>query len=375
MRPQTRSVLLTVGPASALEQHADIVVDHGGVVAGVRPDGLTATFPSAAAAVEAAIALQQSMSDVATTGGGRAALRVGVHVGDLVPGQLEENGGLGGRPFAVARALCDLAADRSIVMSGTVRELLGPETEFEVAPLDPEAAVGDSASDAWQVAWAPKPQRRSITVVIAEDVAIVRAGVVALLRDEGFDVVGEAADRDGLLAVARAHRPQLVITDVRMPPTQTDEGIVAAATLRNEQPDIAVLVLSQYVEPEAAAMLLANNPTAVGYLLKERVSDLDEFIDACRVVADGGVVIDPLVTDRLLQSQDRALGRLTGREREVLELMAQGRSNAAITKAIHLSPKTLESHIRSIFTKLDLPEDPDDHRRVAAVVRYLHHRP
>jgi DNA-binding NarL/FixJ family response regulator len=161
-----------------------------------------------------------------------------------------------------------------------------------------------------------------------------------------------------------------------MPPTQTDEGLTAAALLRAEDPAVAVLVLSQHVEPKAAALLLHHNPTAVGYLLKERVSLLDEFVDACRHVAAGGVVIDPLVTEQLMRRSptDDAMERLTEREREVLNLMAQGRSNAAIAAEVHVSTKTLESHIRSIFVKLDLPEDPADHRRVAAVVRWLHNR-
>ena len=221
---------------------------------------------------------------------------------------------------------------------------------------------------------ATPPPARVVRTVVAEDSVLVRAGLVRLLEEEGFAVVAEADDHDGLIAAARDHRPDLVVTDVRMPPTQTDEGIRAAAALRAEDPAIAVLVLSQHVEPAAAALLLRGNPTAVGYVLKERISHLDEFIDACRRVAGGDVVIDPLVTERLLRpvGTDQAIARLTDREREVLDLMAQGRSNGAIAREVHCAPKTLESHVRSIFTKLDMPEDPDDHRRVAAVVRWLH---
>ncbi len=176
-------------------------------------------------------------------------------------------------------------------------------------------------------------------MVVAEDSVLVRAGVVRLLSEEGFDVVAEVGDRDALLAAARQHRPKLVVTDVRMPPTQTDEGLTAAALLREEDPDVAVLVLSQHLEPKAAALLLSRNPTAVGYLLKERVSHLDEFVNACRTVAGGGVVIDPLVTEQLVRGghDDDVIGRLTDREREVLDLMAQGRSNAAIADEIHCS--------------------------------------
>ncbi|MCE9621290.1 MAG: response regulator transcription factor [Actinomycetia bacterium] len=214
-----------------------------------------------------------------------------------------------------------------------------------------------------------------MTVVVAEDAALIRAGLVALLKEDGFDVLADVGDRAGLLAATRRHHPQLVVTDVRMPPTQRDEGLTAVAELRAEQPNLAVLVVSQHVEPAAAALLLDGRPAGVGYLLKERVSDLEDFIDACRTVTAGGVVIDPLVTERLVHRRgDSALDRLTDREREVLDLMAQGRSNAAIANAVHCSSKTLETHVRSIFTKLDLAEHPNDHRRVAAVVHYLHHR-
>ena len=243
--------------------------------------------------------------------------------------------------------------------------------------MEPLTLKGISAPmAAWSVKWLPLPDRPAIRVVVAEDSVLVRAGVVRLLSEEGFDVVAEVGDRDALLAAARQHRPKLVVTDVRMPPTQTDEGLTAAALLREEDPDVAVLVLSQHLEPKAAALLLSRNPTAVGYLLKERVSHLDEFVDACRTVAEGGVVIDPLVTEQLVRGgqDDDVIARLTDREREVLDYMAQGRSNAAIADEIHCSAKTLETHIRSIFTKLDLPADPADHRRVAAVVRWLHAR-
>lgn len=150
------------------------------------------------------------------------------------------------------------------------------------------------------------------------------------------------------------------------------EELLAAAALRGEQPDLAILVVSQHVEPAAAALLLKHTPTAVGYLLKERISHIDEFLDACRTVAAGGVVIDPLVTERLLAGNNNDLRQLTDREREVLDMMAQGRSNAAIAREANCSPKTLESHVRSIFMKLGLVDDPDENRRVAAVIRYLH---
>lgn len=216
------------------------------------------------------------------------------------------------------------------------------------------------------------PVAQPITVVVAEDAAIVRAGVVGLLRDEGYDVVADVAHHDALLEATREHRPRLVVTDVRMPPHQSTEGIAAAAQLRGEMPDLAIVVLSQHVEPAAAALLLSRTPTGVGYLLKERITHIDEFLDACRTVVGGGVVVDELVVERLMQGGDKALRRLTDRERQVLDLMAQGRSNTAIARLAFCSAKTVEAHVRSIFMKLDLEDDPDDNRRVAAVVRYLH---
>ncbi len=212
-----------------------------------------------------------------------------------------------------------------------------------------------------------------IRVVVAEDVALIRAGLVSLLRDDGFAVVGEAVDYDSLLAMVRASRPRLLITDVRMPPGQDDEGLRAASLLRAEQPGLSVLVLSQSVRASAAANLLTGQTSGLGYLLKERVTALDEFLDAAHAVAAGQTVIDPLITDELLarhRNRDQ-LAALAGRERSVLELMAQGLSNSAIADRLTLSSRTVESHVRSIMTKLDLWEDPAGNRRVQAVIRWL----
>jgi DNA-binding NarL/FixJ family response regulator/class 3 adenylate cyclase len=372
--------------AAEMTQHfrhsRQIVESHGGRVAKTLGDGVMALFHSASEAVRAAIVLQQADETEgrrsSPTGGadrrvGR--LRVGVHVGDVV--EVTDDADVLGLPVVIARRLCDAAVGGQVLISDLVRQLGGSLVDVDVEPVEPLVLKGISAPiAAWSVKWLPLPERSAIRVVVAEDSVLVRAGVVRLLSEEGFDVVAEVGDRDALLAVARQHRPKLVVTDVRMPPTQTDEGLTAAALLREEDPDVAVLVLSQHLEPKAAALLLSRNPTAVGYLLKERVSHLDEFVNACRTVAEGGVVIDPLVTEQLVRGghDDDVIDRLTDREREVLDLMAQGRSNAAIADEIHCSAKTLETHIRSIFTKLDLPADPADHRRVAAVVRWLHAR-
>jgi DNA-binding NarL/FixJ family response regulator len=186
-------------------------------------------------------------------------------------------------------------------------------------------------------------------------------------------VVGEAGDYDSVMDRVRATRPHLLITDVRMPPGQSDEGLRAAALLRAEQPGLAVLVLSQFVRASAAADLLTGQTSGVGYLLKERVTALDEFLDAARLVASGGTVIDPLITEELLaRRRDSArFENLGDRERDVLALMAQGLSNAAIAAQLVLSGRTVESHVRAIMTKLDLWEDPAGNRRVQAVIRWL----
>jgi DNA-binding NarL/FixJ family response regulator len=236
-----------------------------------------------------------------------------------------------------------------------------------------ESLLDPGGTSIHRLQWQRTGQQEHITVVVAEDVAIIRAGIVSLLTADGMTVVGEAANYDAVLAAVRASRPRLLITDVRMPPGQGDEGLRAAGILRAEQPGLSVLVLSQYVQASAAADLLTGQTSGIGYLLKERVTALDEFIEAARSVAAGGTVIDPLITQELL-ARNRTVDHfqsLADRERAVLELMAQGLSNAAIAERLTLSSRTVESHVRSIMTKLDLWEDPAGNRRVQAVIRWL----
>jgi DNA-binding NarL/FixJ family response regulator len=212
-----------------------------------------------------------------------------------------------------------------------------------------------------------------VRVVIAEDSVLLRAGLERLLADAAIDVVGSVGDGDELLRVVEAVKPDLAIVDVRMPPTFTDEGLRAAVAARTAQPGLAVLVLSQYVEDEYARELLALDPAGVGYLLKDRVADVADFLEAVRRVGDGGTALDPDVVAQLLGRHrgDAALDRLTPREREVLGLMAEGRSNRAIADALVVSGGAVEKHVGNIFAKLDLEPDEGDHRRVLAVLRYL----
>lgn len=213
-------------------------------------------------------------------------------------------------------------------------------------------------------------------VVLVEDQALLREGIVALLREQGIDVVAQAEDGDGLLRIVAGHHPDVAIVDVRLPPTFTDEGLRAALEARHREPDLGVLVLSQYVEPVYTTELLEAGSGGVGYLLKERVAEVRTFVEAVERVAEGGTVLDREVVSRLVRASEPAgseggLGSLTPKEREVLELMAEGRTNAGIAKALVVTPGAVEKHISAIFAKLDLPAGGDDHRRVLAVLTYL----
>ena len=209
-------------------------------------------------------------------------------------------------------------------------------------------------------------------VVIAEDTVLLREGLAGLLEDDGHDVVGRAGDAEVLLALVAEHEPDLAIVDVRMPPDYDDEGTQAAATIRRTHPETAVLVLSQHIETRHVVELVAAGG-GFGYLLKDRVLDVDDFLDAARRVSEGGSALDPQVVSRLLSTRGAAdpLAELSAREREVLSLMAEGRTNAGIAKRLWLTEKTVETHIRSILMKLGLSVSADDHRRVMAVLAYL----
>ncbi|MBA2634708.1 MAG: response regulator transcription factor [Chloroflexi bacterium] len=210
-------------------------------------------------------------------------------------------------------------------------------------------------------------------VVVADDVMLTREGIVRLLREAGIEVVAEASDAAGLLHHVRLAHPDVALVDIRMPPTHTDEGLVAAKAVRDEHPDIGVLLLSQYVEPSYALRLIEEQPERVGYLLKERVFDIATVVDALHRIVDGETVIDPTIVSRLLRRRRRVdpLSELTEREREVLGLIAEGMSNRAIASRLFVTERTVEAHVTQIFMKLGLPESTDQHRRVLAVLAFL----
>jgi len=214
-------------------------------------------------------------------------------------------------------------------------------------------------------------------VVVADDVMLTREGIAHLLEDAGIDVVAQAEDADALLREVRLKRPDAAIADIRMPPSHTDEGLVAAHRIRTEHPDVAVLVLSQYVEPSYAMRLLEEHPERVGYLLKQRVFDVAVLVDALRRVTEGETVIDPTIVSRLVgrQRRENPLTELTPRESEVLGLVAEGLSNGAIASRLFVTERTVEAHVKQVFQKLGLAVKPDSHRRVLAVLAYLRRDP
>jgi DNA-binding NarL/FixJ family response regulator len=212
-----------------------------------------------------------------------------------------------------------------------------------------------------------------VRVIVAEDLMLTRQGIVRLLQEAEVEVVAEASDAEALLRQVRVHRPDAAIIDIKMPPTHTDEGLVAAQAIRAEHPDIAVLILSSYIEPRYAMQLLEEHPERIGYLLKDRVFDVAVMVDALRRLREGESVVDPTIVSRLLGRRRHAspLDELTAREREVLGLLAEGLSNRAIAERLVVTERTVEAHVKQIFLKLGLGANPNSHRRVLAVLAYL----
>jgi DNA-binding NarL/FixJ family response regulator/class 3 adenylate cyclase len=346
-----------------------------GEVVETRGDEIIAAFGSTRAALAAAIEMQRAL---ASNEAGPIPVGIGIDIGEAVP----VGDGYLGNALNLASRLCGAAGPGEILTTREVAHIAGrvDGASFEDGGERTFKNVAERVRVIRVVPSGEDPSARfrdvaaaSSTVLVADDSVLFREGVARVLQDRGFSVIGQAGDAEELLEAVEKTPPDVVVTDIRMPPTNTSEGLVAAQRIRAEHPEVAVLVLSQYVETQHALRLLRETPEKVGYLLKDRVSDIAEFADALRRIARGGSVIDPEVVAQLLgrRSEDHALDALTDREREILSLMAEGRSNQAICERLFLSPKTVETHIGSILSKLGLAPATDDHRRVLAVLTYL----
>jgi DNA-binding NarL/FixJ family response regulator len=362
--------------AAALERHRAVlrsaVAAAGGEEVDCRGDEFSSAFSGPDDAVAAAQAIQDGHDD-------SLRVRVGIHTGEPLRVEGDYVGvdvhrtaricaaGHGGQ---VLISEATKAALRSTVSLRDLGEhhLRGLERPERIYQLDAEATFPALRADA-----AEQGLGARIRVVLADDSVLLREGVARLLEDAGFNVVGQSGSAEDLLLKVRSYKPDIAIVDIRMPPTHTDEGLRAAQEIREHHPEVGVLVLSQYVESGYALELLQGNAEGVGYLLKDRVSDVKEFAAAVKRVAEGGSALDPEVVSRLVGRRrgEDPLSQLTPREREVLELMAEGRSNQAIAEKLVVTLRAVEKHVTSIFAKLPLPADEQDHRRVLAVLTYL----
>ena len=397
--------------AEVLSDHRRLVRDAveaaGGNEVDCRADEFFIAFEEPRAALEAAIAAQRALAAATWPEDAQVRVRMGMHTGKPV---LADDTYYGLDVHRAAR-ICRSGHGGQILLSAATHEALygadlgggelrdlgdhelkglpqperifqavatGLETSFPplreadlgpTAPRSVEAPAGPSTIPAASDGDGEQPLR----VALAEDSVLLREGIARLLDDAGFEVVAQAGTADDLVRLVAMHKPDVAITDIRMPPTQTDEGLQAAQKIRERQPDVGVLVLSQYVEPAYAMTLLGESAEGVGYLLKDRVSDIEEFTSAVRRVANGGSVLDPAVVSQLVGRRRKTdpLDELTPREREVIELMAEGRSNEAIGQRLFITLRAVEKHVTSIFSKLGLTATPEDHRRVLAVLAFL----
>jgi DNA-binding NarL/FixJ family response regulator len=355
--------------SSLLAHLQALAADHDGQPVTAPPGSMMALFPVPSAAVRFAVAAQQHSARTASDDGPPTRLKVGISIGEVSQAQ----GQCRGQAVIEAACLCQLAGPGRILVSRAVRLVAGPVPGAGVADRGPHDLAGlAGAVDVDEIIW-PAADDRPLRILLADDAVLIRQGVARLLEDEGLSVIGQAGDAASLAELADRLLPDVLITDVRMPPTFTLEGLRAAVELRARRPQLAVLVLSQHLEARYAVELLGGGARGVGYLLKERVTAVEDFITAIRSVAGGGTAIDPEIVTRLIgrSHRDGGLANLSPREEEVLALMAQGLSNSGMARRLTLGIRTVESHVSSVFTKLGLLPEADDERRVLAVIQSL----
>jgi DNA-binding NarL/FixJ family response regulator/class 3 adenylate cyclase len=355
----------------------DAVAQAGGREVDSRGDEHFCVFDEAEAGTAAALAAQRAFLAHAWPGDERVRVRIGLHCGEA------ESAGDGYVGIDVHRAsrIAQAAHGGQVLVSAEVARSIGSMARdlgaFDFRGLERPERVFQLLADDLPAEFPPlrgvTAHDDAVRAVIADDSTLLREGLARLLEERGIDVVAQARDADELMLKVRSYHPDVAIVDIRMPPTQTDEGIRAAREIRTKHPQTGVLVLSQHVAHTYAVELLADSAEGLGYLLKDRVSEVEEFTEAVRRVAEGGSALDPMVVAELVGRNrgDDPIERLSPREREVLELMAEGRSNHAIGRRLFISPRAVEKHVTSIFTKLRLPPAQEDHRRVLAVLRFL----
>jgi DNA-binding NarL/FixJ family response regulator len=354
----------------------DCIAQGRGKEVDSRGDEHFAVFTDARAAVEAALRAQRESVE-------GVRIRIGLHTGTATV----SDGTYFGLDVHRAARICSAGHGGQVLLSAAARDASdGVQTvdlgEHRLKGLpEPERLfqlVGEGLEREFPPLRTESPESQldtgAVKVVIADDAVLLREGTARLLEDAGFNVVGQAGDAEDLMLKVRSYSPDIAIVDIRMPPTHTDEGLRAAKEIREHHPETSVLVLSQYVESDYAMELLSESAEGVGYLLKDRVADIGEFAGAVRRVAEGGSALDPAIVSRLVGRRrgDDPLAALTPREREVLEAMAEGRSNKAIAERLVVTERAVEKHVTSIFSKLRLPASSEDHRRVLAVLAFLH---
>jgi DNA-binding NarL/FixJ family response regulator/class 3 adenylate cyclase len=370
----------------------EALIERNGYEVDCRGDEFLLAFRRPTEAVETAVAIQRSHLAHDWPSVRPVRVRIGIHTGEPA---IEDDDYVGLDVHWVAR-LCAAGHGGQVLLSQATVEVLrdvevkdlgehelrgldtrerifqlvGPNGSSEFPPLRLGLSVDAQAEP---VGGSLLKGEGTLRVALAEDGVLLREGIARLLTEAGFDVVGQSGTAEDLLLKVRSYAPHVAVVDIRMPPTQTDEGLRAAQEIRAKYPGVGVLVLSQHVEPTYAMELLAESAEGVGYLLKDRVADIEEFTAAVRRVAEGGSALDPsLVTELVGRRRERdPVEDLTPREREVLELIAEGRSNQAIGEVLFITPRAVEKHITNIFAKLGLPPAPEDHRRVLAVLAFL----